>query len=158
MNALLEAALTYAAMGLPTFPLRPRGKEPLSLPDLGFTRGLKDATLDADKLTEAWRRFPEANVAVVPPSHVLVLDGDDPTGLQSLFLLSPNLTRAPRARTGSGGFHLWCQVPEPYVGGLSARARAIPGLAVDVRGLGRSYLVAPPSTGSAPRPRPRSRW
>jgi len=145
VNALLQAALRYAALGLPTFPLRPGRKEPLFLPELGFVRGLKDATADPKRLEKAWKLFPEANVGVVPPEEVLVFDGDDPQALQSLLLLSPNLVRAPRAKTGSGGFHLWTRVPPGYGSILSARARAIPGLAVDLRGLGRSYLVAPPS-------------
>ncbi len=145
MNVLLEAALRYAALGIPTFPLRPGRKEPLVLPELGFLRGLKDATTDPKRLEKAWELVPEANVGVVPPEEVLVFDGDDPQALQSLFLLSPNLVQAPRAKTGSGGFHLWTRTPPGYGSLLSARARAIPGLAVDLRGLGRSYLVAPPS-------------
>jgi hypothetical protein len=145
VNALLEAALRYASLGLRTFPLRPGRKEPLVLPELGFLRGLKDATTDPKRLERAWKLVPEANVGVVPPEEVLVFDGDDPQALQSLFLLSPNLVQAPRAKTGSGGFHLWTRTPAGYGSLLSARARAIPGLAVDLRGLGRSYLVAPPS-------------
>ncbi len=145
MSALLEAALRYASLGLPTFPLRPGRKEPLVLPELGFLRGLKDATTDPKRLERAWKLVPQANVGVVPPEEVLVFDGDDPQALQSLFLLSPSLVGAPRARTGSGGFHLWARTPPGYGALLSARARAVPGLAVDLRGLGRSYLVAPPS-------------
>jgi hypothetical protein len=145
VNPLLEAALRYASLGLPTFPLRPGRKEPLVLPELGFLRGLKDATTDPKRLEEAWKLVPEANVGVAPPEEALVFDGDDPQALQSLLLLSPNLVGAPRAKTGSGGFHLWTRTPPGYASLLSARARAIPGLAVDLRGLGRSYLVAPPS-------------
>jgi len=145
VNPLLEAALAYVEMGLPVFPVRPRRKEPLVLPELGFLRGLKDATLDPNKVRAAWRLAPEANVGVLPPEGVLVLDGDDPTALQGLFLISPSLASAPRARTGSGGFHLWTRVPPEYARAIPARARAVPGVEVDVRGLGRSYLVAPPS-------------
>jgi hypothetical protein len=124
MNALLEAALRYAALGLPTFPLRPGRKEPLVLPELGFLRGFKDATTDPKRLERAWKLVPEANVGVVPPEEALVFDGDDPQALQSLLLLSPNLVQAPRARTGSGGFHHWTRTPRGYASLLSARARA----------------------------------
>ena len=48
MNELLEAAKKYANMGLAVFPLRVKGKEPIT------ENGFKDATTDIRIIAEIW--------------------------------------------------------------------------------------------------------
>lgn len=143
--ALLEAALELAGMGYPVLALRPGGKTPLVLPHLGLRRGLKDATLDPERIRAWWAASPEANLGVVPPAEGLVLDLDGENAAFALFLAYPDLLKAPRAVTGSGGLHLWLRLPPAWSHRLAPRARALPQWGLDLRGLGRSYLVAPPS-------------
>jgi len=142
MSTLVEQLLHYIAIGIPCIPLQPRGKVPLTIPELGFVEGLRSATTDSATLLKSIERYPEANIGLVPPPGVLVLDVDRPAVLPTLLILSPELAQAPRAVTGSGGFHLWLKAPAG-VPTDSLRGRILE--AVDLRGLGKSYLVAPPS-------------
>ena len=48
-NALLAAALQYAARGWHVLPLRPRGKQPLT------RHGCQEATVDAAAIVAWWR-------------------------------------------------------------------------------------------------------
>ena len=128
---LLEEVLRYATMGYPVLPLVPGGKVPLGKL---VPRGLKEASRDPEAIREWWRRAPGANLGILPPEGVLVLDVDEPGALD------PGMA-APLHRTPSGGFHLFFRLP-PGVE-VPARVRALPG--VDFRGMGRAYVVAPPS-------------
>src|SRR5260370_35369360 len=67
---LREAALAYARVGLPVFPLR--GKLPL------VPHGLDDASVDAAVIKRWWRRWPDANIGIPtgPPSGWVALDID----------------------------------------------------------------------------------
>lgn len=137
----LHEALRLARLGFPTFPLGPRSKVPIKNPSLGLSRGFKDATTDPERLTTWFRTYPNANLAIAAPPGTLVLDLDIPEALDPLLSMYPSLTAAPRAQTGSGGWHLWLRAPKDIV----ATARIIPELGLDLRSGGRSYLVAPPS-------------
>lgn len=57
---LLEAALRYAAWGIPVFPLRPRTKEPAT------EHGVKDATTNPDRIKAWWSENPAYNIALAP--------------------------------------------------------------------------------------------
>ena len=139
----LEAALLYARMGYRVLPLVPQGKAPLVVRELGFVHGKDDATRDQTRLRTLWTRYPEANVGLVPGSRTLVLDLDSGELLRPLLALYPELAEAPRARTGGGRVHLFLRLPEGMES-LPARSRAL-GLPLDLRGMDRAYLVAPPS-------------
>lgn len=53
------SALWYATkLGWPVFPLKPRGKTPLT------THGLKDASRDPAVVADWWKRWPDANIGV----------------------------------------------------------------------------------------------
>jgi hypothetical protein len=130
----MREALDYIAMGYRVLPLVPRGKAPLT--DL-VSEGLKNATLDPETARGWWREAPEANVGVLPPKEVLVLDIDEREALRWL----PLPRGAPFHATPSGGFHVFLRLPDGVE--LPARARALPG--VDLRGMGRAYVAAPPS-------------
>jgi Bifunctional DNA primase/polymerase, N-terminal. len=79
-------------------------------------------------------------VGVLPPKGVLVLDIDEREALRWL----PLPRGAPFHATPSGGFHIFLRLPDGV--DLPARTRALPG--VDLRGMGRAYVAAPPSRTS----------
>lgn len=135
---LLAAALWYAGLGLPVFPLRPRSK----IPHPG-TRGVRDASSDADVIREAWQRHPESNIGLATGHLVDVIDVDGAAGVKSWSELIGagalpeilGVVSTPRP----GGSHLHVAAC-----GVGNRAGLYPG--IDYRGLG-GYVVAPPSTG-----------
>jgi hypothetical protein len=157
MSGLLDAALGYAARGIPVYPIHwPRpsasgtslgcscrheaacdraAKHPLT------RHGVKDATCDPAQLQRWWRRWPDANLALATGVVFDVLDIDGATGLAALRQLAgapePWLP-GPVVRTGGGGWHYWFAPT-----GLGNRPPR--GLAhVDWRGKGGAVL-APPS-------------
>ena len=76
VNPIVEAAYYYASLGFPVFPLKPKGKTPLT------THGLKDASTDPGVIQKWWSKYPTANVGIVtgPESGLAVLDIDAKTG------------------------------------------------------------------------------
>jgi putative DNA primase/helicase len=134
---LCAAALDYAAMGYGAFPCKPQSKRPAS------RHGLTDATTDRAQLESWWQTTPKANVGLLPPGDVLVLDADTKAALEAWQARYSELRRAPLARTPGGGGHLYVLMPS----GATAppTATKIDGEPIDVRGLGKAYLVAPPS-------------
>jgi Bifunctional DNA primase/polymerase, N-terminal len=126
MSALLEAALSYAARGIPVYPVHwprpvpggaslacscPRGpacdrpaKHPL------VRHGVNDATIDPDRIGRCWRRWPQANLGLATGVVFDALDVDGPTGLAALrqFARAAGLRlRGPLVATGGGGWHYW---------------------------------------------------
>ncbi|WP_127572601.1 bifunctional DNA primase/polymerase [Georgenia faecalis] len=137
-----EAALAYAAAGVPVFPCVPGGKTPLT--DNGF----HGATTDRALLTDWWRRRPNANIAApTGRSSFDVLDVDvRPTG--SGFQAYHRLRDAGMlegwiraVRTPSGGLHL-------YFPGTDQRNGSLPAHHIDFRATG-GYVLLPPSLGQA---------
>jgi putative DNA primase/helicase len=152
----IAAAQSLAALGLPVFPLhsldaagrcscgtncgRNAGKHPRT------PNGLLDATVDACRIRNWWRTWPEANVAVATggAAGVWVLDVDpDKGGLESLEHLAAahgKLRQTWCVETGGKGLHIWFArgdtVLRNSVGGIA------PGL--DVRADG-GYAIVPPS-------------
>ena len=126
MSALLEAALGYAARGIPVYPVHwprpgpsrgslacscPRGpacdrpaKHPL------LRHGVKDATTDPDRIRGWWHRWPQANVGLATGICFDALDIDGPAGLAALRQL-PGAAGlrlpGPLVATGGGGWHHW---------------------------------------------------
>jgi Bifunctional DNA primase/polymerase, N-terminal len=157
MNALLDAALGYAARGIPVYPAhwpRPtsggatlgcscrRGtacdrpaKHPL------VRHGIHDATTDAAQLERWWQRWPQANLGLATGIVFDALDVDGPAGLAALRQLARTADLqlpGPLAATGGGGWHHWFAPT-----GLGNRPPR--GLAhVDWRGKG-GCVLAPPS-------------
>lgn len=134
---MIDAALQWAADGVPVFPVD--GKVPRT------GHGVKDATTDQQVILEWWRQWPKAGIggATGQPCGAWVLDVDGEEGLASLRALEAEHGALPptrRCATGGGGLHLWFVMPEGRKVGNRARVR--PGL--DVRGTG-GYVVLPPS-------------
>jgi Bifunctional DNA primase/polymerase, N-terminal len=157
MNGLLDAALGYAAWGVPVYPVHwprptpggarlgcscPRGgycdrpaKHPL------VRHGVKDATTDAGQLERWWHRWPQANVGLATGVVFDALDIDGAAGLAALQELAATVglrLEGPLVATGGGGWHSWFAAT-----GLGNRPpRGLPD--VDWRGRG-GCVLAPPS-------------
>jgi hypothetical protein len=157
MNMLLDAALGYAARGIPVYPVhwpRPtadgaslvcscrRGvacdrpaKHPL------VRHGIHDATTSPGQLERWWRRWPAANLGLATGLVFDALDVDGPAGLAALRQLARTADLrlpGPVVRTGGGGWHSWFAPT-----GLGNRPPR--GLDhVDWRGIG-GCVLAPPS-------------
>jgi hypothetical protein len=143
MNALLTAALAYAVdLDLPVFPLKPRGKTPLT------EHGFHDATIDPEQIRRWWQETPEANVGVAT-GQVVVIDLDvdrSPPGDQVWTRLcqehDADALGTPWSVTRSHGYHLW-YAPQAGVALRNSAGKIGPG--IDVRANG-GYVCAPPST------------
>jgi hypothetical protein len=157
MTGPLEAALGYAARGIPVYPANwshptpggatlgcscPRGpscdrpaKHPL------VRHGVNEATTDPDRIVRWWSRWPAANVGLATGVVFDALDVDGPAGLAALRQLARAASVrlcGPLVRTGGGGWHAWFRPT-----GLGNRPPR--GLDhVDWRGRGGAVL-APPS-------------
>lgn len=148
-TSLLEAALSYAALGIPVFPCGP-DKKPL------IPRGFKGATTDETKIRRWWeKKFPGAMIAIPTGevSGLAVLDLDyeiDPaTGedlkdgrLELEVILDREGVAFPEtyaARTPRCGNHLYFKHEE----GFKSSAGKI-GPHIDTRAEG-GYIIAPPS-------------
>lgn len=150
MTAVLTGALALARRGVPVFPVNAATKAPRLV-----AHGVLDATTDA-RLIEQWfsKLIPDAGVAAATGSRsgIVVVDVDPRhgghDGMRDASGRLGNLPPTTRVGTPSGGYHLWCRLPE----GVEVRNSAgkiAPG--VDVRGDG-GYVVCPPTRG------PRGAW
>lgn len=145
-----RSARAYAERGFHVFPLQPGTKEPFE-----FTHGEHDATTDAETIDTWARRWPNANLAIVPgKSGLFVVDYDvKHFGHESLATL-PKLPDTATTLTGGGGGHLWFKRPES-LDGRSCRALRVDGVFVsglDIKGVCAGYLVAPPSIHPSGKP------
>lgn len=139
-NEILNAALYYASLGWPVFPVN-RDKTPAT------THGFKDATTDPE-IIKRWFTNTSYNLAVRTgkESGFIVLDIDGPKGLESLndlqVLYSP-LPPTIKQLTGGGGIHFLFKHPGRTI---KNKVGIAPG--IDVRGDG-GYIVIPPSCHSS---------
>jgi putative DNA primase/helicase len=154
MSKLGDAALAYAKMGLPVFPLHTvaNGKcscgEELTHKGAGkhprTPRGVLDAVTDEGVIHAWWTRWPDANIGVaLGPNVGIVLDVDPRHGgdesLDKLIEENGLLPRGPTANTGGGGQHRWYAHP----GGTVPIAHGFrPGLDLQPEG---TYVILPPS-------------
>jgi hypothetical protein len=157
MTALLDAALGYAARGIPAYPVHwprpipgetslacscPRGPacdRPAKHPFL--RHGVRDATTDPDQIGHWWRRWPQANVGLATGVVFDALDIDGPAGLAALHQLAGTVSlrlAGPLVATGGGGWHHW--FAPTGLGNRPPRDLAH----VDWRGRG-DCVLAPPS-------------
>lgn len=157
-TTMLDAALEYAAAGMPVVPLHSivdgactcgaarchsPGKHPRT------KNGLKDATTDSATIERWWSetRWPDASIGGVG-GNFLCLDIDAKSGghdsLARLIKANAKLPDTAVAETGEydgeRGLHYWFKVPE----GVSAATRTAVREGIDIRCLG-GYGVLPPS-------------
>jgi hypothetical protein len=143
---LAEAALHYAAHGLPVFPTNIK-KKPLT------AHGYKDATTDPAKIRAMFRNPRAAGVATPTGTitGLVVLDRDRKNGVdgvETCKALEADLGGLPptlQQRTGSGGDQLLLLYPE---GTTIKNSVGELGPNLDVRGVG-GYINLPPSRNEA---------
>jgi hypothetical protein len=155
---LVEAALKYAGLGWPVFPVwwpenggcacgKPDCSKPGKHP-LGklVPKGRNNATTDAEIIRGWWKKYPQANVDIVtgPESGLLAVDVDPRNGGEEAWKKITaevgTLPLTPTARTGGGVWHYVLQYPGNTV--KSAALSQYPG--IDIKSKGGS-IVAPPS-------------
>lgn len=128
-QALSGAALGYAELDWAVLPLD--GKLPRT------AHGHHDASTDPRQVARWWRHWPTANIGVVVPDGVLVLDVDPRNGGDVAALGDLPATRTCLSGRGDGGLHKYFIRPP----GALTRTRLPVGIDVKVSG----YVVAPPS-------------
>lgn len=127
------AALWYASIGLPVFPLMPGQKQPWPR-----SKGCHDATTDPATINAWWAASPTSNVAIATGHLLDVIDVDGPTGAASWAGVQEGPAIVGRVNTPRpGGAHL-------YIAATGSGNRAGMFAGVDYRGVG-GYVVAPPS-------------
>ncbi|HEX8286717.1 MAG TPA: bifunctional DNA primase/polymerase [Pyrinomonadaceae bacterium] len=169
-NKLLNAALFYAKLGLPVFPLHNFALEsrvnrcscrdwkecnkPAKHPRTRF--GHKEATTSEKKIRDWWAKHPNSNIGLLTgvQTGLLVLDVDwKHGGEQSLeymqedykTLLKHKYSPLPATlttTTGSGGRHLYFKFPAD-LRDISGSASDI-GEGLDIRA-NENYIIVPPS-------------
>lgn len=134
-NALLEAALALARLGVPVFPCIAGTKHPAT------QHGFHDATTDEAVIAAWYARDPNLNVAYCPHERgECVIDIDGPEGEDEWFALDIEHGGTPPTKvvkTPRGGRHVY------YQGELRATQHTL-GKHIDTRGVG-SYVLVPPS-------------
>src|SRR5665811_1384776 len=104
MTAFLQAALDYAARGLPVFPCVPRDKTPAT------KRGFHDATMNPATIRRWWLATNyNIGIRTGAASGVFVIDIDGNDGAASLYALEAEhgaLPATPEVITARGR-HLW---------------------------------------------------
>lgn len=138
-NAALRLAVNQ---GWPVFPLAARDKVPTA-----GSRGLHDATTDADRVMAWWSPTFEggvgedANIGLRTGDGLVVLDIDGADGEHTIAMVAARLGELPatlEARTGKGR-HLYFRADRRITNSVGKL-----GPKLDVRGDG-GYVVAPPS-------------
>ncbi len=136
-------ALAYAKKGLAVFPLRPKGKQPLT------QNGCKDASIDLKQINAWWDKHPDANIGIATGYisgglFAIDLDVDEDKGINGYETLkhwereNGTFPDSWLSITGRGGYHFLYWSLE-HVGN---RVNILEG--IDIRGEG-GYIVAPPS-------------
>lgn len=146
IQANMQSALAYAKSGFRVFPLKPRGKTPLT------PHGHKDATTDLDTIRKWWQQYPLANIGI-ETTGLLVPDFDGLDGIQSLALIKDKYGELPRTwtvKTGGGTEAEPKEQGRQYIYRVSADLNIRPGAGkygypgLDIRA-NDSYIVAVPS-------------
>jgi hypothetical protein len=129
-ESLLSAALRYAVLGFPIFPVYEPAKGECSCPEGPACKdpakhprtkhGFKDATTDETRIREWWRRWPEANIGMPTgtPSGIDGLDVDPRRGgdktLTDILTEHGPLPETPFSDTGGGGQHIFFSAQEAH--------------------------------------------
>jgi hypothetical protein len=134
-----DAALSYAARGIPVFPVANGGKRPLT------EHGYLDATADPVTITVLWDKNPDANIGIPTGkvSGIVAVDIDPRNGgdigLADLEASYGKLPDTVEVHTGGGGRHLWFAYP---AGVDIPSSVSFIGPGIDICSDGK-YIVAP---------------
>jgi hypothetical protein len=134
---MLEAALQYAALGYPVFPLAPGSKLPLK-----GGHGLLDASTDPVVINSWWSEHPYSNIGLRTDGLIVIdVDGENNSWCNEESSRMDELLLAPTQITGNKGLQFFFRQPEGKdwhnTTGLLADH-------VDTRANG-GYCVVPPS-------------
>jgi P4 family phage/plasmid primase-like protien len=148
------AALEVAALGYPVFPLKPNTKAPAT------RHGKDDASTDPEVLRRMFKAL--RNLGIAWPPGVLAIDLDVPKDkgnpvagaceyadehAAAYEARYPELRTAPRVRTRADGVQWVVRLPDGVTLPSTTGAVALTGGGgLDLRGDGRTYTAAPPST------------
>ena len=148
---LVAAAVEYAKVGLPVFPvhgprhvnecscIKQQGCDSIAKHPIArlAPHGLLSASLDELTIRRWWKAEPRANIGIAVPSGMVVLDIDGPEGLDAIAAEGWSRPSTPTVSTPRGWHHR-----------LKTTTDVRPGSDfmdhVDMRGPG-GYVVAPPS-------------
>lgn len=110
----LQYALQWASRGFPVFPLTAGTRVPLK-----DSRGHKEATTDAEQIKAWWTDAETGEIlnhnigCRTPPGYVIVdLDVKDGRNGVGEYLALGGELGGLMVRTGSGGYHVYCEGPE----------------------------------------------
>lgn len=118
------------------------GKHPIGT---AFQHGYRSATTSSAKIRRVFNEHPDANLAIVPPEGIVVLDVDGPEGAKTYRSLE--LPGTACVKTGRGAHYYF-----RHEGPLPKR---LPQLRkIDIK-IGNGYVVVPPSDHASGR---RYRW
>lgn len=130
------ATLEWAAAGYRVFPCYPNSKSPL------LTDNLVQATTNPAHIDNWWTSWPDANIAVMPPDSITIIDIDVKNGAegeQQWRDLGGDGFPTYQVTTPSGGKHLYYKGDMPSSNGKVAKH-------IDTRGNdGKFYIMVPPS-------------
>ena len=141
-SEFLEAALLYASMGWPVFPLWPKSKDPAT------KHGFKDAVTDVEQIKRWWTAKPDYNIGIATGNGLCVIDVDDKPDkhpvlgsdmLRDWELDHGDISETCCAKSGTGGMHYYFNVGNTYISGCQSDT-----IFIDLRCDG-NYIVAPPS-------------
>lgn len=126
ISTLHQAALEWAASGIPVFPCVADGKSPAT------EHGFHDATTNEEQINEWWTEDPNYNVAISPGQVGWTVVDVDPGAAALDFETATYTVRTPR-----GGTH-------HYYSGAAPSTQSKVAEHVDTRGIG-GYVLIPPS-------------
>lgn len=143
-SEFLEAALLYASMGWPVFPLQPRQKDKYAV-----ASWKKECSTDEKQIRTWWGKNPNYNIGLVTGNGLCVIDVDDKPEkhgglLGSDFLRDWELDHGEIsetccAKSGTGGMHYYFNVGDTHISGCQSDT-----IFIDLR-CDDNYIVAPPS-------------
>lgn len=148
MNDLLDAALRYAAIGWPIFPVD-QLKKPLRVSPGEGLGGVHEATTNPDKLRDWWAVWPEANPALnVGAAGMMVVDVDPGADLGELNRAVEGLpaTRLRQTTPRGGSHEFYALAPGEEVSPSASKLAPH----VDVRSAGSYVLLSPSRTIDGP--------
>ena len=151
LRNIIESARQFCRAGRKIFPCVYKGKAPITCAEFGFTNGCHSATDDVDKIVAFIEKSGKPCNLGVHAEDVLIVDTDVKYGggetLVNLVGKHGKLPMTPRARTGSGGNHIWFKKPIHVSIGNWTNKRT----GIDTRTNG-GFVVAPPSIHECGRP------
>lgn len=139
---MIDAALGYAAKGLPVFPCNAANKHPLT------ENGFQDASADPETVKGWWMRWPNAMIGMPTGSQTgfWALDVDDPAAFEEACTIALPATRRNDTAKGYHLFFKWDQAsPVTNRQRHPKRGWPMPELpGAETRGEG-GYVIMPPS-------------